>query len=419
MTSGIGEGGGGAFEDTDGDAVAELQKDHADFGGGDARNVGAVDADEVNEVVYLDAYDTLQAAVDATPVAGRLHIPHGRYPVSEYGTATREDPITITGDGAGYDSDNTEATDQGSIIVQDTQQEPVLFIDAQSNGDNRMTRLRDFGFDVTYGAQGDTAGNLLKFSNCSTYHLSHVYAGMNGRVCQFFESVNYAFLGILTECVVRFGKGRQVNIANDGGGNALRDCNIQTDPSDGGDSESIRVNTDSKSEITGGQVTADPNSVAILLDGSNNGEGQHYLNTRIEDAGTGVKFVSQVNNAVLDAMWFGVIENYCVDFDSADKCTVRNPVQLYDGNATGDVFRFNNAYDCAVIAHWKKLQTRTYNRTGNGSRPNIVFSPKKMVQSQRDNIAQPIEGMEIYNVSDGNLNLYDGSGWILPDGTST
>lgn len=40
-------GAGGAFEDTDGDGVAELQDDHADFDGGNAKNVGSLDADEV------------------------------------------------------------------------------------------------------------------------------------------------------------------------------------------------------------------------------------------------------------------------------------------------------------------------------------------------------------------------------------
>lgn len=43
MTRQIG-GGDGAFEDTDEDGTAELQDDHTDHQGGDARNIGAMDA---------------------------------------------------------------------------------------------------------------------------------------------------------------------------------------------------------------------------------------------------------------------------------------------------------------------------------------------------------------------------------------
>jgi hypothetical protein len=45
--AGVGDG-IGAFVDDDDDGVAELQKDHADFGGGDARNIGTADAQAVN-----------------------------------------------------------------------------------------------------------------------------------------------------------------------------------------------------------------------------------------------------------------------------------------------------------------------------------------------------------------------------------
>jgi hypothetical protein len=45
--AGVGDG-IGAFVDDDGDGVAELQKDHADFGGGDARDIGTADAQAVH-----------------------------------------------------------------------------------------------------------------------------------------------------------------------------------------------------------------------------------------------------------------------------------------------------------------------------------------------------------------------------------
>jgi len=41
-------GGGGDFEDSDGDGVSELKKDHADFQGGEARNVALVETDRAS-----------------------------------------------------------------------------------------------------------------------------------------------------------------------------------------------------------------------------------------------------------------------------------------------------------------------------------------------------------------------------------
>lgn len=71
--SAVGDG-GGAFEDTDGDGVAELQQDHADLQGGDLRNAGMVDADEVESGslptrvrLFLDANgDAVGIARDGT-----------------------------------------------------------------------------------------------------------------------------------------------------------------------------------------------------------------------------------------------------------------------------------------------------------------------------------------------------------------
>lgn len=54
---GLSGGDGGAFADTNGDGVAELQENHADFQGGDARNVGSINTESVNNIVYASEND--------------------------------------------------------------------------------------------------------------------------------------------------------------------------------------------------------------------------------------------------------------------------------------------------------------------------------------------------------------------------
>jgi len=58
--------GGGSFEDTDNDGVAELQDNHADFGGGDARNVGSLSPAEIGSgpIIHLSAVADLQTAIN-------------------------------------------------------------------------------------------------------------------------------------------------------------------------------------------------------------------------------------------------------------------------------------------------------------------------------------------------------------------
>ena len=76
-----GSGGGGAFEDTDGDGVAELQDDHVDLLGGDLRGVAAAEvgtdpqrslvSNSPVSVTVPGDYDTIQAAIDDIPLNDR------------------------------------------------------------------------------------------------------------------------------------------------------------------------------------------------------------------------------------------------------------------------------------------------------------------------------------------------------------
>jgi hypothetical protein len=81
--AGVGDG-IGAFVDDDDDGVAELQKDHADFGGGDARNIGTADAQAVNAEQLLTPDRAPNALVryesgEAIAIGDNAEISRGSY----------------------------------------------------------------------------------------------------------------------------------------------------------------------------------------------------------------------------------------------------------------------------------------------------------------------------------------------------
>lgn len=113
------DAGGGAFKDTDGDGVAELQEDHADFQSGDARNISKATVDEFEndtDILVIGPSGGLIHRVDpsttTTPVqdalaeisassAGTIHLPTGN--TQDPGPVDLRDFATIKGHGWGGD----------------------------------------------------------------------------------------------------------------------------------------------------------------------------------------------------------------------------------------------------------------------------------------------------------------------------
>jgi len=85
MTQSIGGGGrGGAFADTDDDNVAELQEDHADFQGGDARNLGHADSQSSTTDDLLGKYPS------------KIRLIRDEEVVTTVDPATTKDPVQAT-----------------------------------------------------------------------------------------------------------------------------------------------------------------------------------------------------------------------------------------------------------------------------------------------------------------------------------
>ncbi len=103
-------GSGGAFADTDGDGDAELQSENTDYQGGDAKNVGALDADELfsnSLTMYVrsdgsdsndglsssNAKATIQSALSDAPIPGAQDKPL----VIDLGGSTFSEEVDLRG----------------------------------------------------------------------------------------------------------------------------------------------------------------------------------------------------------------------------------------------------------------------------------------------------------------------------------
>jgi hypothetical protein len=102
----------GDFQDRDRDGVSELQKDHVDFEGGDARNVGSVDtggrlltSQDTRTITVGQDVTTIQEAFDVTARLREHHveivIPDDDYPEDPVLTATAGGSLRQSGDTVG------------------------------------------------------------------------------------------------------------------------------------------------------------------------------------------------------------------------------------------------------------------------------------------------------------------------------
>lgn len=75
MTQSIGQHAGAAFQDRDGDGVAELQDSHVDYLGGDARNIGRIDPDEIDHpaAIFADPAEDAQTVIDNAPADALIY----------------------------------------------------------------------------------------------------------------------------------------------------------------------------------------------------------------------------------------------------------------------------------------------------------------------------------------------------------
>jgi len=108
-----------------------------------------------------------------------------------------------------------------------------------------------------------------------------------------------------------------------------------------------------------------------------------------------------------------------VVFDYAVDCTVWNPRDL-NTSAANNAQWTGNSVRCGLYGYGQFIQQGSWDIAAGAVKPHVNFIGTEFVDDGlRGVINQPVEGMTIYNPSDGNLNIYNGSSWVLPDGTST
>jgi hypothetical protein len=277
-------GSGGAFEDTDDDGVAELQQDHADFQGGDARNVGALSTGEARITGtadiqvdvpsdYATLADAMQAATEIVEsredveVAVNIETGHAietnlflEYGNWGYITITSEDAtVSVSGD---FPADaNVMWVNNGIAPKWD------VHADAQNNGSGGLS-YRNAIATITPGSGVINSGEDGLIANTSTVYAYNTdfsgaaNDGMDAMVTAVVQAQSADFSGAGNRgCYIA--RSSNVAMANAVATNAtnqgleIRRSRVHCDDVDVSGAGDHGVNAINGSHVTGGDVIAD------------------------------------------------------------------------------------------------------------------------------------------------------------------
>jgi hypothetical protein len=396
--------------------VQDPLRNDLDGGGNSLNNVGAVGVGEINGgFVFLSGYSDLQTAVNDMD-AGDCLVLSEEYKTSVYGTAATTKPINAIGSGFVFD-DDTDTPSGAYFRVDSNLSNPILQIDGQSTtgGYLRELMFKDFG---VYYETGVTGQPLLSHADVADCLWENLFGYMNNEFDTLIEiRSGDNFLNDFIKCRNDRAPGNAPGISfttTGGGENNFIASTLQGDPA-------LDVTGGNDLRVRGGEIR-----------GKNGGDGIHLrgvdgasISFRSEATNSGIVLDSdsggtKTRNAHLTDCFFFTLDQYAADFRDSQGCRLVEPTKLEEGSTSGAAVNFsaNSTADGVVIAGEQKqvswdIDASAYN-------PIVDFADGTYLSdSDRGLIAQPVEGMSFYNPDDGNLNVYDGSGWILPDGTST
>ncbi|PSQ25167.1 hypothetical protein BRD06_06930 [Halobacteriales archaeon QS_9_67_15] len=183
----------------------------------------------------------------------------------------------------------------------------------------------------------------------------------------------------------------------------------------------VYINVDSDVTLSDGQIAGGGASTGLALYGVSGAD----ISCRFEKLDTGVRLgvAGDSNSTVRDArinpgMHAVGINDYCIDHANTLGTVVNSPQEIRNGSDTEVAIRWqsDSTVDTFQLTHsFRKLDFDV-----SGGPFNLSGEYTGMFTNTfRSDILTPNEGRTLYNSDDGNLNIYDGSGWILPDGTST
>lgn len=375
-------------------------------------NIGSVGTESRNGAVeFMGQTDDFQSKVDSTPTGGTLVLEEpGAYDVATVGTATIDKPMNLVmvGLGQGGDIDGAYLDNSGSDVVDS----PVITLANETVGQfsTRVQQPVMRGVSVRHEGGTSAAIDVNEMTSVLWQHpvIRGNDTGQDG-ISLTNDSFLHTFIAPNISGFTRYGF---TDEGATGGANTFIQPTFSAVSSTSG---TTAYHTKSAT-YTGGQINGA--DIGIHADGGT----LRGMGVRFESAGTGIKFggANAAVNGLVDAPKFASINDYCVDFEQANGCEVLQIDNLVDGDSTGQAVRWGgSASECGISAVYNELAARSWN-LGNGERnPFVRIENDVLNDALRDNISNPVEGMEIYNPDDGLPNYYNGTDWVLADGTTT
>lgn len=360
-------------------------------------------AEGLNSTTYVRPGDNIQTKIDQTPPGGRLVFLPGDHDIANVGTGTVDKSMTIefaAGERSAYQPVGARLVNTGSDAVD----QPLLTLTDTSAGDrNYQTQI------IRPTASHDGNSPVLDIQQPWT----HVYhptldLGGNGAYGIQLNSNGWGF----KMYGGRINNPTQVGLQDNATGAAKLVVGTQFLFGSVGIEamEGMRVLGCDFSSDTGIQIVDFRN---------------YILGARFEDYSKGVvvgpssKVGSTINKNRIGPCEFLPPDDVCIEFDHASNTIADPPITMDDGSNSGEAVRFtSNSSSNIMLVNRINAQQQTF--TDNGDRNAVDFlGMPAMHNNDRSAINSPHEPMVFYNTDDGNLNIYDGAGWILPDGTST
>jgi hypothetical protein len=379
-----------------------------------------------DNMVVVKPGDDLQSKVDKVPAGGFL-MPTDVIDVASSGTARIEKPISIVsgvGEQGGKNLTGPYFDNSGAGTIDS----PVFTIDAPGTDDFSTSGPQNVRFDGVgikhHGANSPAIKQVgapnMRFTN------STIDLGDTGIIGMELTG-DGAFGTIISNSRILRPASEGVGVkdtTSSGGNKTMRQTSILRS----GDVSPV-LGAQLREDWTLMNCDCDCTSAFNIL-----GSNVHMYATRLENGG-GIELgptnpdVANADPAstlaratyIEDVIAGGSVTEPAIIFDDSSHSDVKLHFDISDCNGGSNNVKWTaNSSNDSVRVVPRLLETVTWDIDVNASDATVdSIGNAKFTDAGRSVIAQPVEGMSIYNTDDGNLNIYDGQDWILPDGTVT
>lgn len=412
-------GGGGIFEDTDGDGTYE----QTTGSGISTDELSRNHSHRIGSTVYYDPRDRgpyvdLADAVADVPRHGTLKLASTRIIISEEGPIHASQPIFVEGSGGGRDP-NADHYDGKSGTILENSAYYASSIDDYAidiNGSGQYAGVKDL---VIYTAAANNAG--IRINDIVRTDIRNVEVDAYGtQGYRGIELTGDNYFARMMNVHATGGSDTPMHISTTGWGNLLLGvhCNTTVDGVPA-------LNFDARNPwIIGGEF-ASQGSNARGIDFENTHSYDHrggYVSTTTERTPTGFNVKGGTNK------WKDLVFDNCFAvggntgtvyrFDNAENCVVRDPAVEQPGSTTLGAWS-SNAVDCGFVGGRRNFEGTDWTIVSGATNPYVKVRGSH-TDTEINNITTK-SGLKIMVEHSATQNApvwYDGSGWFHGSSTS-